>query len=58
MLIELTSSQLMALKSLLAEYIMQPQRTLSFIDCSSGEPGGTETTPEELLAALVNQDPV
>jgi enhancing lycopene biosynthesis protein 2 len=54
MLIELTSSQLMALKDLVAEHLRCPNRTEVYVDVTRD----VETTPEELLVALVNQNPV
>ena len=54
MLIELTSSQLMALKDLIIEHLRCPKRTDVYVDVCAQ----VETTPEDLLAALVLQDPV
>lgn len=56
MLIELTSSQLMALKDLVANYMLNPDHIEVFIDISVDPP--IETRPEDLLVTLVGQDPV
>jgi hypothetical protein len=59
MLIELTQSQLMALKDLVADYLLKPDHIEVFIDIAGGETGQpVETRPEEILTALVMQDPV
>ncbi len=59
MQLDLTSSQLMALRSLVAEHLMCPRRSEVYIDCSAlvrgdnGATSGIETTHEELLALLL-----
>lgn len=48
--VRLSLSQLMALRSVLAEHLQCPARSEVFIDCTRG---AVETTPEELLACLM-----
>jgi len=50
--IELSRSQLMALRSLVAEHLLCPRRSEVFVDCSHRP--SVDTTPEELLALLMN----
>lgn len=52
--LELTSSQLMALKDLILDYIGTPRHLEVFIDVVRD----TQTTPEELLALVCEQDPL
>jgi hypothetical protein len=47
----LTPSQLMALRSLVADHLLCPRRTEVYVDVADG---GTEITPEELLARLMD----
>jgi len=47
----LTRSQLLALRSLVAEHLLCPRRSEIYVDCSSWP--SVETTHEELLARLM-----
>lgn len=49
--IELTRSELMALRDIVAHYLIIPTHSEVFVDCS--ERPAIETTPEQLLARLM-----
>ena len=53
-LISLTASEVMALKSLIGEYIRSADRSDVFIDATQPD-GEQETTPEDLLRLLMEQ---
>jgi hypothetical protein len=48
--VEFSTSEVMALRNIVADYILRPNRTEVFVDVLRG----TETTPEELLGRLVD----